>query len=280
MCDLLWNGWTWLIGIPAQFWGPVLAASIAVTGVLVGLDQNTKRQQQQHIFDASQKRTELQLELRREVYLEFATAFQNMQMFLGQLHRKPVDQTDEVAKFSEAMIKLSMVSDIETAKIAHRANSRYMIAYLHISDYSHAPRLALEKAAEQKAKAVLARARAESVAHEIDKFIHAPNYSAAVHKSLQDRLNQFEKNAAICDTEEERSRDEHLQHTVTYIREYIATANALQSDYIDLLVAIRVELGQATNLDEFGNSLNASLEGPLKALKDKIDRLAKEIGTQ
>jgi len=277
MCKLLLDGWTWLTDIPAQFWGPVTAASIAVAGVLIGLYQNEKRQKQQHIFDASQKRTELQLELRREVYLELASAFQRMQMWMGQMHTKPADQTEEVLKYSEAMIRLTMVSDIETAKIAHRANSSYMKAYLELSDYSHRPRYALEQANIQKADAVLWRARVEAVASEIDKFIHAANYSSDIHKALADRLVEFENSAVSCDNEEEKLKAECHRHTVIFLRKYIETARKLQGEYTDLLVAIRVELGQETDGVDFGNSLTASIQGPLEALDERLKILAKSM---
>lgn len=258
--------------IPNVVWAAVLASALTFFGVMLSNRSNTSRLLKTLAHESAEKDKDRIHSLRKDVYLRAAEAMAEVGNYLGkipQLDPTKENIADGLSGFFVASIKLQLVSESGTAKLANELAARYseiLFALLAKASPIHTLQAAIQIASEfyDQKQAEVARVLvemtqlnesgcADSLRFEALKrsFEHSHQ---AVTQLGEDRIKSFEeRNLAM------------REYTIALLKE-MRSVGPLQ---MRLTTAIRSELALATEVSDYGAEAQANFE--------RIDRSMREL---
>ena len=254
-------------------WSGVVGAFVALLGVFIANLQNAKRQKDQHIFDAREKKRDRTVALRKEVYLPLAGALQDAQGFLATLTEIKGEEQEPITKFAAAAARLTVVAEMSTAILANRVSSDLSKTYYNLLIEARPCREARENAANARDYRVRAERRAEAMQQQIDKFLGAANSDPiafdamiAIKKRDQDLADEFfiAENAAV---------QLEAIHKINYLRLLTTKFAEFTLSGFSLLVAVRDDFELHTDEAVFLASLVAQRDAVLVEMSKMIEDL-------
>jgi len=268
--------------VPNVIWSGLLASAVTLAGVLIADWRNTIRQRRQHNFDAEQARIDRTMDIRREVYLPMAAALTKLQNHMFSMAiTKPSDSgSSPMAELGEACAKLAMVSTTTTAILAQQLVSNYSSAYMKLAPLSMKISDARTDAEVHKALREKAQQEFDRVTLEINKFLESANRDEAVFNAMrrnqQISLDQLRHHQELESNALQRVSVEFGM----YARQAMELLPALSEVSIPVLVQIRAELGQDTDVDELSRAMRQNREVAIAGLRGFLDKMDTLVGSQ
>lgn len=272
----LLNCWiNFIYKIPA----PVIAACIAVTGVWYTDWRNTRRQQAQLRFGQIEAEKSRAAAMRKEVYLSMTGALCRMQSLMARLiNEENPDKDSKIAsEFSEAAMKVTMIGTTNTALLTQKLASEYSIAFIRL----------IRGARE------INKARSDIALHEKWRDTHWAEFyrvNAEITKMIEEVkidevrikiLQKSQKTAQDAANEESKKHLDALQRSakeqLNYARAFLPIMEKLGNLGTDLLIAIREELEQTTDVEAFRKAFNDSTTKMKLIVQSSIEEAEKAI---
>jgi len=126
---------SYISSIPNVIWSGVIAAFIALVGVVLSNKGNNKRLKTQLTHDGNEKHKERVSALRKEIYLQAADEVALASNFLvttihGDINN--IDMRSDLKGVTTALARLVIVADLETTKISNKFGSHFGLLMLKI----------------------------------------------------------------------------------------------------------------------------------------------------
>lgn len=247
-----------LKSVPDVVWSGIIAACVALAGVMISNASNTRRLLMQLSHDAREKANEKINHLRREVYLKAVEDIAIVNIQLATIANRDLAKFDislELQTISSSMAKLKIVAEPETAKVADELNAAFGVLFLSVL-----PKLVplqeaqtdidINDSAYQSSS--LERSR---VLRDIQKFNEEDRQDASVRQALQKSFDWFqaqaeqyaEARALACQRRDVRQREFNAM--------LLPEMKELSKNQLKLIVSIRKDLGVSTDMAEMQRQL-------------------------
>lgn len=268
----------YLNNIPDLVWSGIFASTITVSGVLFSDWRNSKRLLQQHDFTERENERARTMMLRKEVYLPVAGALSKLQAYMMTLpNRDGESDENPTIEFAEACAKLCMVSTTETAILTQRLAADYNVAYLALSSLATGVIQARSDAELHKKYKDKAQAEFDRVSLEIDKFLESANHNEILFEALRQRAEWFEQQRSENAALEADALQRVAVEFASYLHKALDVVAPLSEAGVQLLVCVRRELGQDTDIDQLALAMQESRERTMTHTKLFLLELEKSV---
>jgi hypothetical protein len=254
--------WSVLQTIPETVWTALMGSGFTLLGVVVANRHSRKQLQTQLAADAEEKAKQRRADLRKAVYLESAEELVKANSVIGALPQTDLSQVNpghELKGFFASMIKLQLVGDPKTARLANGLVSSYgevlgrtIVQVVPIRDAVSNLKIQDDfyEAHQVEIKRILAEmtAKNESGKPDLEAF-EAKNRSLEFHKGQ----------AANVEEKRVRLRELHMSLLLEFMQSIASTMKALTMELLPLMVELRRELDVGGNYEEFKEMLEAQM---------------------
>lgn len=268
--------WSVIQSTPETVWTALMASGFTLLGVIVANRHSMNHLKTQLAADAEERAKQRRAELRKDVYLEGAEELLKANSVLGALPQTDLSKVNvgfELKGFFASMIKLQLVGDPMTARLASGLASSYgevlgrtlvqvmpirnAVRNLEIKD-------GLFEEHQTQIKRILAAmtARNESGTEDVEGF-------EAINRSLDFHIKQ----AANIEQERKRLRQLHSSLQLDFMQSIAATMKALTMEVLPLMLELRRELDVGGSYDDFKEMLE--VQG--RRMQGMLDRLAADL---
>jgi hypothetical protein len=268
--------WSALQTIPATVWTALMGSGFTLLGVLFANRHSRDQLKTQLEADAAEKAKQRRADLRKAVYLESAEELVSANAVIGALPQTDLTKVNpgkELKSFFASMIKLQLVGDPKTARLANNLASSYgevlgrtmtqvlpirdAISNLEIQDTQY-------EVHQIEIKRILAEMtlKNESGKPDLEGF-DAKSRSLEFHKMQ----------AAKIESERQRLRTLHTSLLVEFMRSIGPTLKALMMELLPLMVELRRELDVGGDYEDF----KEMLEAQARRMQGMIDGVATDI---
>jgi hypothetical protein len=271
--------WGVIQTIPQTVWTALMGAGFTLLGVIFANRHSRKQLEIQLAADAEEKAKQRRSELRKAVYLEGAEELVKANTVIGALPQTDLSKANvglELKGFFASMIKLQLVGDPKTARLANGLVSSYgevlgrtIVQVMPIRDAVSKLEIqdGLFEEQQTEIKRILAAMTTINELGKVDlEGFEAKNRSLEVHK----------KQAATIEEERKRLRMIHNSLQLDFMRSAAATAKALMMEFLPLMLELRRELDVGGSYDDFKDMLDVQgrraqgmLDGVAAALQSK-----------
>lgn len=262
--------------IPDVVWAAILASALTLLGVMVSNRGNTKRLLKTLAHESAEKAADRIHSLRKDIYLSAAEEIAKVSNYLGKIPQiDPAKENiaDGMAGFFAASMKLQLVAEPATAKLANELTARYseiLFALLAKANPVHTLQSQITITSdfyEQKC-AEASRALAEMTQLNESGRVDQPRFEA-----LQRSLEYSQQAAARYAEDRSKSFDARnaamQEYTIALLKE-MRSVGPLQ---MRLVAAIRSELALATDQADFEAEAQANFERIDRAMKGLLTTL-------
>jgi hypothetical protein len=235
---------------------------------------NNRRQREQFLHDAIQRRTDREMALRREVYLEVAGATANLQEYLLNLGNPDISaerQAEIVQGGSAALNRAQVIGSMDTLKPLNTAQECFGLSSIDLSVKSMAVKLAALKVSNlEKESEFLFNQRMEltksalSQKEEITKQL-----LEALVGGLEEKENEIKGQL-------EQARNAHLDELKKLFITSLQAGLGYNNLLIEPLISARRELGfdiDANAYREMSKAINARIQQETEKSVNAIERL-------
>lgn len=268
-----------LQSIPDVVWSGVIAACLALSGVLISNRSNTNRLKLQLQHDAAQKAAERSTHLRREVYLRAAEELTKANTCLASLPQADFTQVNATMGlqgfFAEAA-KLQLVAEPHTALLVNQLVAEYGELLLKLLSIIMPLQRARTDIAICNDLYNQAQSEVKRVLAEMTKFNEQAQTNSAVFEALQ-------RSFAFHQSQSERYSIQRTQHwkefnkgNITFCRCLAIEMKRLGELQIPVLIAIRQDLGLTGELETFKAQMQANND----RMATQLDALIKTLGEE
>lgn len=262
--------------VPDVVWAAILASALTLLGVMLSNSSNTKRLLKTLAHESTEKAADRIHSLRKDIYLCAAEEMARVGNYLGKIPQIDPTKTniaDGLAGFFAASIKLQLVAESATAKLANELTARYteiLFALLARASPVHTLQTNIKITGdfyEQKC-AEASRALAEMTQLNESGRVDQPRFEA-----LQRSLEYSQQGAARYAEERSTAFEAHnaamREYTIALLKE-MRSVGSLQ---MRLVAAIRSELALATDPSDFEAEAQANFERIDRAMKGLLATL-------
>lgn len=271
--------WSVIQSIPQTVWTALMGSGFTLLGVIFANRHSREQLKTQLAADAEEKAKQRLAELRKAVYLEGAEELVKANAVIGALPQTDLSKVNvglELKGFFASMMKLQLVGDPKTARLANGLASSYgevlgrtIIQVLPIrnavSELAINDNQFVEHQNEIKRILAAMTARNESGNADLDGF-EAKNRSLEFHK----------KQAANIKEEMKRLRLLHTSLQLAFMQSVSVTMKALMMELLPLMLELRRELDVGGSHEDFKEMLE--LQG--RRMQEMIDRVAADLQTK
>ncbi len=250
--------WSVIQNIPQTVWTALMGSGFTLLGVIFANRHSRKQLKTQLAADSDEKAKQRRAELRKAVYLEGAEELVKANTVISALPQTDLSKVNaglELKGFFASMIKLQLVGDPKTARLASGLASSYgevlgrtivqvmpirnAISSLEIQD-------GLFKEHQTEIKRILA---VMTAGNELDKAdfenFDVKNRSLEFHK----------KQSANIEEERKRLRMLHTSLQLDFVQSVASTMKVLMMEFLPLMLELRRELDVGGNYDDFKDLL-------------------------
>lgn len=262
--------------IPDVVWAAILASALTLLGVMLSNTGNTKRLLKTLAHESAEKAADRIHSLRKDIYLRAAEEMAKVSNYLGKIPQvDPAKENiaDGLSGFFGASMKLQLVAEPATAKLANELTARYsemLFALLAKASPVHTLQAEIKIASEfyEQKCAEASRALAE-----MTQLNESGRVDQLRFEALQRSL-EYSQQAAIRIAEERaknfEARDVAMrEYTIALLKE-MRSVGPLQ---MRLAAAIRSELSLATDPSDFDAQAQANFERIDRAMKGFLTTL-------
>ena len=271
--------WSVIQTIPQTVWTALMGSGFTLLGVIFANRHSREQLKTQLAADAEEKAKQRLAELRKAVYLEGAEELVKANAVIGALPQTDLSKVNvgfELKGFFASMMKLQLVGDPKTARLANGLASSYgevlgrtIIQVLPIrnavSELAINDNQFVEHQNEIKRILAAMTARNESGNADLDGF-EAKNRSLEFHK----------KQAAKIKEERKRLRLLHTSLQLAFMQSVSVTMKALMMELLPLMIELRRELDVGGSHEDFKEMLE--IQG--RRMQEMIDRVAADLQTK
>lgn len=262
------------VAVIAALVGGLIGGFMALTSVLIQNFFLARRQREQLLHDAKERRTEREMALRREVYLEVAGATANLQEYLLQLGNPNAtpEQHAEITKGSSAALnRAQVIGTIQTLISLNQAQEFFAESSIDLNLKSLAVKLAaLNVSSLEKEADFLFTNRVEFTKMALTQT--EPDLKQALEKLVEGvQVKENEIKERVDD-----ARTAHLEELKTLFVASLTAGLAYNNLLIEPLISARRELGLEINAEAYGQmsvAINARLQQKLEASVKSMERL-------
>lgn len=247
-----------------------MGSGFTLVGVIFANRHSRKQLQTQLAADAEEKAKQRRAELRKAVYLESAEELVKANAVIGTLPETNLTKVNtglELKGFFASMIKLQLVGDPKTARLANGLASSYgetlgrtMVQVMPIRRVVSALKIQddLFQVHQNEVKRILEAmgARNEAGKPDLEGF-DAKNRSLEFHK----------EQAASIEKERKRLRALHTSLQLEFMQSIAQTMTSLTMELLPLMLELRRELDVGGNYDDFKDMLEAQA----RRVKEMLD---------
>ena len=266
-----------LISIPGVIWSGVVGALIALFATWLQNRAHLRRQREQLIHDAEQRRLDREMTMRREVYLAAAEAAAKLQEYLGSFSRTDISQEHHQAILADsagALNRVYLIGEFETLKAFKNIQESFSISSLNLLEKKITVAYATTKVSEVESRIQELVQRKDQIIVTIQAVTQAKQ-----ENFLGTLISQFQKAEEEIETEqgllEEAHRD--LQnHQINLLKEALRAGIELATRLADATVLVRRELGFSLEEEQYKKMIAENSETIQKHYNDFITRLAEQ----
>lgn len=250
--------WSVSQNIPQTVWTALMGSGFTLLGVIFANRHSRKQLKTQLAADSDEKAKQRRAELRKAVYLEGAEELVKANTVISALPQTDLSKVNaglELKGFFASMIKLQLVGDPRTARLASGLASSYgevlgrtivqvmpirnAVSSLEIQD-------SLFNEHQTEIKRILAAMTAgnESGKADFENF-DVKNRSLEFHK----------KQSANIEVERKRLRMLHTSLQLDFVQSVASTMKVLMMEFLPLMLELRRELDVGGNYDDFKDLL-------------------------
>ena len=250
--------WSASQNIPQTVWTALMGSGFTLLGVIFANRHSRKQLKTQLAADSDEKAKQRRAELRKAVYLEGAEELVKANTVISALPQTDLSKVNaglELKGFFASMIKLQLVGDPRTARLASGLASSYgevlgrtivqvmpirnAVSSLEIQD-------SLFNEHQTEIKRILAAMTAgnESGKADFENF-DVKNRSLEFHK----------KQSANIEVERKRLRMLHTSLQLDFVQSVASTMKVLMMEFLPLMLELRRELDVGGNYDDFKDLL-------------------------
>lgn len=271
MLAFMYEFWEWLQSWPAPVWATIGGSTMTLLGVFFSDWRNTRRLGIQNTFAASQSELARTMAIRKEVYLTASGAFAKMQAHLLSLPTVEGDiQMEPVNEFAELIGKISMIGDTETVLLAQKFSTECSEAQVALTLLAADVKRARSDAKMYEEYRTKALAQTERVGSEIAKFLEAGSVDELQFRALQRSQDRFQEETQSYWAKELEAMREFSRRLNNYYEKAMGLLVPMGDTSVDLLIAIRHELGQSTNATKLRETFTANRERMFQQLRNVI----------
>lgn len=259
--------------VPDVIWSGVIAAFIALAGVVLSNMGNNKRLSTQLTHDASEKRKEKISDLRREIYLQVADEVSLAINYISAFahgNMEGVDIRSDLKGMTIALARLQLVAEAETAKIASTLVSSYFLFMMRIFQQTLPLQALREDIKFIGEQCVEVDAEISRLLKKITEFNEGASDDKLVieelkarHKKCSDALDKYTMKQSEAHEEYREKADELNELLLPDIYE-------ISKIQLRLIVAVRGELGVSTDTSELKRQLEHQWSVMKAGYKDAI----------
>lgn len=262
--------------IPDVVWAAILGSALTLFGVMLSNRDNTKRLQTTLAHESAEKAADRIHSLRRDIYLRAAKEMARVSNYLGkipQLDPTTENIADGLAGFFGASMKLQLVAEPATAKLANELTARYsemLFSLLAKASPVHTLQANIRIASdfyEQK------QAEVNRVLAEMTQLNESGHPDPIRFEALKRSFEYSQQ--ALSGIAEDRSKSFEARNTA--LREYtVALLQEVRSVgplQMRLATAIRGELALATESSDYEAQAQANFERIDSAMKGLLATL-------
>lgn len=261
-----------LQAIPETVWTALMASGFTLLGVFFANQHSRKQLKTQLAADADERAKQRLAELRKAVYLESAEELVKANTVIGTLPQTDLSKINaglELKGFFASMIKLQLVGDPKTARLANGLACSYgevlgRTIFQVMPIRSAASNLEIQDGLFQvhqtEIKRILASMTAanESGKADIEGF-EAKNRSLEFHK----------QQSANIENERKRLRKLQASLQLDFMQSIAETMTALNTELLPLMLELRRELDVGGNYEDFKDILDAQAHR-MKGMLDSV----------
>lgn len=274
--NIIWTIWEVLLTIPESVWTALMGSAFTLFGVLIANHHSQKQLAAQLAADAEESAKQRRAEMRKAVYLEGADELVKENAAIGSLPQTDLSKVNagqELKGFFASMVKLQLVGDPKTARLANGLASSYgeVLGQLIVQVMpirNAASTLELHDARYEEHQLSMRRILAEMAPGTDAGDANAPG---AVTRS---RAFDFHKKQAET-IEAERVTLRSIQKALQFdfMKSVAATTKALSLQLLPLMIELRRELDVGGDYDDFKELLEEQAE----RMQQMLDRVASDL---
>ena len=269
-----------LNNVPAVVWSGASGAIVALLGVLLANWQNSRRQKDQHAFDAREKKRDRTVALRKEVYLPLAAAWQEAQSYLGALIGTQEKNGEPLMRFAAAATKLTVVAEMPTAILANKVTAELTKTYLVLLLAAEPARHAHERIEAAKQFRIAAQENVKLAQLEIDKFLRGAQSDRVVFEALMLNKKRYDDMVQEYWNAELAAQKLQALHTLEYMRKLTTTIPNLAKLGFSLLLEARRDLELKTDDNSYISSFESEQESVLRVMHETINKLERYLSEE
>jgi hypothetical protein len=257
--------------------GPLVGSTIALVGVMYADKRNTRRLLLQQEFAARESERKRILDLKKEIYVPIAGAIAHLNEYLLSLGTKEQDAgVDAASAFGLEAAKFLVIAETDTAILANSLSADFSIAHMQLAVFAEQVQRVRKHARHYQEYREKALEQCDRVTLELDKFFE----SAVSNDQLLDALQRARKHHHDLAQHYWKMEADALGQLVAQMQSYLQKALSflapLIAPSVDLLVALRRELGQETDRQ----ALLEEMQGSQDRVIQYVDNLITGIGAQ
>jgi hypothetical protein len=237
--------------IPSVVWSGICASGIAVLGVGYTDRKNTKRLQQQLVFNQQESERARVATMRKEVYLPLTEAIAKMKTAICQMPL-PLEQTQSVlAGFDESMARVSVVASSTTSLLAQRMSIEFVSAFTSATLLASSIDQAKSNAARNEKSQQKFQADYDRIQLEISRFLESATRDDLKFSALQRSQEYARERVEYYATKNIEALERASREHTKYLRALIPLLGTLNSCSTEFLVSVRQELGYDSDVAAF-----------------------------
>ena len=263
--------------VPAVVWSGASGAIVALLGVLLANWQNSRRQKDQHAFDAREKKRDRTVALRKEVYLPLAASWQEAQGYLGTLIGTQEKNGEPLMRFAAAATKLTVVAEMPTAILANKVAAELTKKYMVLLLAAEPARLANDRIEAARQFRTAAQENVKLAQLEIDKFLRGAQSDRIIFEALMLNKKRYDDMVQEFWNAELAAQKLQAFHTLEYMRKLTTTIPELAKLGFSLLLEARRDLELRTDDDGYLSAFVAEQKDVLHVLHETINKLEESL---
>ncbi|NNB41948.1 hypothetical protein [Pseudomonas chlororaphis] len=262
--------------VPNVIWSGVIAAMIALAGVVLSNRSNNYRLNAQLLHDASEKHRDRVEGLRREIYLQVSDEVALASNYVSSLVGGDLDNTDirsELKGVTTALARLSLVAEAQVTGVANKLASHYGMLMMRIFQEMYPVKVIGQEI--NKVEARLALLSGE-VTDTLKKITNLEGLEGSREEISRLKL-QYEKQSLLvqtCESDLGELSESYRTHVGKSNNALLPSFYEMSKLQMELMMVIRKDLGVDTDVEGFQKQLELQWEVMRAAYAD----VARAIG--
>lgn len=252
---------TWLSEIVSIIALPLLGIVGTLMGVIVANRASTKNLRLSLENASAEKKIDRKNDLRREIYLDFIEKMSFLAAYVGTLNTVNIGKVNvfsETQGFFSAAAKVALISENETSLLVTKLSTSHgellLDIVLHMRTHSDLLS-ALEHLDEMSRNN---ETEIQRILSEISHVIEAANYDEVRHQKLNASFDFFAERTQTFIAERGELNKQYKASMIDFNQYLFKAIEPLRPLGLEVAVALRMELGIDTNIDDFRQMHNES----------------------